>query len=251
MSTAVATAAPTGTHHSPLRHAVRVLLRAARPLTVWFWVVVVVATLVATPVVAAVNGTVEISLVGLARQGGIWVLFSLAIVLVAVHLRAHLAAGMTRRTFARASLLATVGTAAAWGVLLTVLVLAEGAVHRALGWDTHLADAILPDPTSSPAVLLAELVPLHVVAAVTGLLVGVVYQRGGGWWGTLTLPLTCLPMIALVSTDAEQVGFVALTDSLTAGVAAGVHVASALVLAAVAAAVYAALVRAVVVRTTT
>lgn len=245
-----ATATRPGTQASPTRHALRVLLRAFRPLTTWFWVIVVVAAAVATPVVAAVNGEVEISLVGLARQGGIWVLFAMSIVLVAVHLAASVAAGMTRRTFARASLLAAAGTGLLWGVLLTVLVLVERALHRALGWDTHLADALLPGPTSSVGLLLAELVPMHVVGAVTGLLVGVVYQRVGGWWGTLALPLTFLPLALVIGTDEAQVAFVPV-GGVTPETAAAVHVLGALLVTVAAAATYTAVARTVVVRSTT
>ncbi|MFS0703871.1 hypothetical protein AB6N23_05045 [Cellulomonas sp. 179-A 9B4 NHS] len=245
-----ATATRPVTRPSPLRHALRVQLRLVAPLTLWFWAIAVVGAVVATVVLAAVRDDVVTTVVGLARQGGIWVLFAQSIVLVAVYLRVHVAAGMTRRVFVRSSAVTAVGVGVLYGVVLTVLVLLEGVVHDALGWDTTVTDALLPGPHDSAAALLAEYVPMHVVASVTGLLVGSAYQRLGGWWGTLALPLTFLPLAALLSLSAGQVGPVTLAEPLGAGAATAVHVLGALVLTAVATAAHAAVTRSLPLRTT-
>ena len=47
---------------------------------------------------------------------------------------------------------------------------------------------------------------LFVVAYVSGLLVGMTYQRVGGWWGTLALPLTAGPVLLVFALFAQDAG---------------------------------------------
>ncbi len=245
-----ATATRPATRPTPLRHALRTQLRLVGPFTGWFFAIAVVGAAVATVVLAALRVDVSTTVVGLARQGSIWVVFSQTVLLVSMHLRVHVAAGMTRRVFARASVATAVAVGLAYGLGYTVLVLLEGVLHDALGWDTTVTDAVLPGPHDSALALLAEYAPTHVVAAVTGLLVGSAYQRLGGRWGTVALPLTFLPFAAVLSLTATQVGPVALAEPLSGGAATAVHVLGALVLTAVAAAAHAAVTRSLPLRTT-
>ena len=45
-----------------------------------------------------------------------------------------------------------------------------------------------------------------VVAYLSGLLVGITYQRAGGWWGTLALPLTVGPILVVSALFAQDAG---------------------------------------------
>ncbi|QCB92483.1 hypothetical protein [Cellulomonas shaoxiangyii] len=241
-------AVPAGTRTAPVRHALRAQLRPVASLSAWFWAVVVVGAVVGTLVLAVLDGRVDVSVVAVARHGGVWLLFALSIGLVTLHLPVHVAAGMTRRTFARSSVLTATVAGIGYGAVLTVLVLVERAVHTLLGWDTRLADALLPGPHGTVGALLAELVPVHLVASVTGLLVGSVYQRVGAWWGTLALPLTCLPLLLVVTLEDERLGPVALAEPLAAGHAAAAHVLGGVALAVATAGVHAAVVGGVAIR---
>lgn len=148
---------------------------------------------------AHVNGELDAAVILYSRQGGVWFPFAQAIGIVVGYLRVHVAAGMTRRTFARATLLVGVGTGVAYAAVLTLLTVVERALHHAAGWGWRVADAGLADETSATGLLTAELLLSFVVGNLSGLLVGAVYQRGGGWWGTLTLPLTVGPVAAVVA----------------------------------------------------
>ncbi|SFJ68537.1 hypothetical protein [Cellulomonas sp. KH9] len=191
--TATATAAPAG-RTGPLRHTVTRLAAANLTLLVWFWVCSVPVVVVASVLVDRLLGVDDASVVLYARHAAIWFPFSQAIALVALYLRLHVAAGMTRRTFARATVLVGVGTGAAYGVVLTVLAVVERGIHTALGRGWRVTDGFLADESSPLGLLLAELVVCCVVGNVSALLVGAAYQRWGGLRGTLALPLTVGPV---------------------------------------------------------
>lgn len=195
MSAAVATA-PAVRRPSPFAHALRRQLAVALFLAGWFWAIAAVCLVTATLVVWAVNGSVDVAIAVYARQASTWFPFSQAILLVAALLRPHVAAGMTRRTFVRASLVTAVLTGLLYSAVLVGLLLLERAVHDAVGWDTVITEVGLAATGSSVATLVLDLVPSLVVANLSGLLVGIVYQRAGGWWGTVTLPLTVAPILA-------------------------------------------------------
>lgn len=179
----------------PVVHTVRRLGRVNLVLLAWFWVAVVPVVVVLSLVLARIEGELDAAVVLYMRQGAIWFPFAQAIILVAAFLRPHVAAGMTRRTFARATLVVAVGTGVAYAVVLVALAAVERALHHAAGWGWRVADAGLADEASPAGLLLTELVLLCVAANVAGLLVGIVYQRVGGWWGTLALPLTAGPVL--------------------------------------------------------
>ncbi|QCB92482.1 hypothetical protein [Cellulomonas shaoxiangyii] len=244
MSAAVAGAPPAARRPSPFAHALQRQLGVAVYLAAWFWAVALVCLVAASLVVWRVNGSVDVSVVQYARQATIWFPFSQAILLVAALLRPHVAAGMTRRTFLRASLLTAVATGVLYTLVLVGLLLVERAVHGALGWDTEVWD--LPasaDPEAGE--LLGLFGPAMVLANLSGLLVGAVYHRGGAWWGTLTLPLTVAPVLVALAAGGEWFTWDALDP--WAGATAGVVVA--LVLGAVTAVAYVLVLRSIAIRT--
>jgi len=180
---------------SPTAHTVRRLAATLVHLALWFWSIAVVAIIAANLVGWSVRGSTDVSIAVYARQASIWFPFSLGIMLVAAFLRVHVAAGLTRRTFVRAALLVQVAAGLAYAAVLTSLVLVERAVHDALGWDSVITEIQLADASSPVWVLLVDLAVPFVAGNLSGLLVGVVYQRAGGWWGTLALPLTAGPVV--------------------------------------------------------
>lgn len=239
------TATATARHRGPVLRSAALIVGLNAYLFVWFWVIVLTGVVIGTLVLAHVNGHVDAAVTLYARQGALWFPFSMAILLVAAQLRVHVAAGRTRRTFARASLPVAVGTGVAYAVVLQLLALAERTVHDAAGWGWRVMDPMLADESSPAGLLLAELVVLLVAGNVSGLLVGVVYQRARGWWGTLWLPLTVGPLVgvALLLEGAGGAPHVARTWS-----AAALPLLGGVALVALMAAAYAAVVRTVAIR---
>ncbi|WNB87191.1 hypothetical protein [Cellulomonas sp. ATA003] len=128
-------------------------------------------------------------------QGPRWFLFAMGIAVVTGYLTAHVANGMTRRSFTAAATVAGLGVVAAYAVVTAVGYLVERAVFDARGWPTTLGSHHLYTDTGQIALVLAENGLVPAVYAASGLCVGAVYYRGGGWWGTLTLPLTVGPVL--------------------------------------------------------
>lgn len=183
---------------SPTAHTVRRLGGALLRLGRWFWLVAVLAVVVANVVGWVTLGSTDVSIAVYARQASTWFPFSLAIMLVSAYLRVHVASGMTRRTFVRAALVVQVAAGVAYAALLTVLVLVERAVHDVLGWDSVITEVMVVGAEAPTWALLVDVAVPCVVANLVGLLVGAVYLRGGSWWGTLTLPLTVGPLLVLL-----------------------------------------------------
>ena len=180
---------------SPTRHTVRRLGATLLRLAGIYWAIAVTAVVVANVVGGTVWGSTDVSIAVYARQSSIWFPFSLAIMLVTSYLRVHVAAGMTRRTFVRASLLVQVAAGVGYAVALTTLVQVERLVHDALGWSSTITEIQLTTETSPAWAMALELAVVFVVGNLCGLLVGATYQRFGGWVGTLTLPLTVGPLV--------------------------------------------------------
>jgi hypothetical protein len=152
----------------------------------WFWAIVAVLVVVATLIVDRF-GAIEASTFWYARQAAIWFPFSVLIGVASTYLPVHVAVGMTRRSYARGSLLAAVGMAASFALVATGLLAVERLVFDAIGWPWRLADGWSSADSGLWAVGLGLLVT-YLVADLSGLLVGTVYATGGAWWGTLTLP---------------------------------------------------------------
>ncbi|UZN02827.1 hypothetical protein [Cellulomonas sp. S1-8] len=186
------------TRPSPTAHTVRRLAAALLQLARWFWLIAVVVIVLANVVGWATHGSTDVSIAVYARQACTWFPFSLSIMLVNAYLRVHVASGMTRRTFVRAALVVEVVAGIVYAVLLTSLVLIERAVHDSLGWTSTITEVQLADASAPAWALLVDLAVPFVLANLSGLVVGVVYLRGGAWWGTLTLPLTVGPLLVLL-----------------------------------------------------
>lgn len=190
---------------APFVTTIRRLLRTLVTPMVWFWGIVVLAVVIITVVLAS-TGVTHISVVSFARQAGIWFPFSMYISIATVYLRVHVATGMTRRTFARAALVTAVVFAAANGLLMASGLWLERRVHGWLDWDWVLQDAALDPSGGSWPVMLLDYGLTYLVANACGLLCGVVYYsagerwgpKAGGWWGTLSLPLTVGPVLVVL-----------------------------------------------------
>jgi hypothetical protein len=180
-----------------MRHVVVWLLRQHLRYVGWASAVLVVGAAVATLLIDRF-GTVDISVVQHGRQGFVWFPFALAIALVTTYLRVHVAAGMTRRVLARATIVTGVLTGAAYTAVTVVALQVERVLYGARGWPQQITDtAPLFEDTSQVGLMLVDLGLLLVAAQLSGLLVGAVYHRFGGWWGTACLPLTVGPIFAM------------------------------------------------------
>nr|WP_297429426.1 hypothetical protein [uncultured Actinotalea sp.] len=190
---------PTATRPRPatLRHVIAWLMGHHLRFVGWAVAVLVVGVVVGTILVERIS-QVELSIVQFGRQGFVWFPFAIAIGLATAYVPVHVAAGMTRRVMARASLLAGVLTGLTYAVVMTVALQAERAVYGAFGWPQRITDAApLFEDTSQVGLILLDLSLLFVAAQLSGLLVGAVYYRFGGWRGTFALPLTVGPILAV------------------------------------------------------
>ncbi|AEE47516.1 hypothetical protein [Cellulomonas fimi] len=209
----------------------RWLLRMHVYLAVWFWAIAVVVVTAAT-VITAVVGEPHNSILAFARQGAIWFPFSVFIIVSGTYFPVHVATGLTRRSLSLGATLAAAVTALLYGTVFVALLLVERAVFGALGWQWRFFDDMSAGAeagTFVPASILTFL-----VAYLSGLLVGMAYLRGGGWVGTLTLPLTVGPILLVSGLFSADAGPVA-TESWFGGraLAVPVAVAAALAVAAV------------------
>lgn len=186
---------PTATWRQVTRRVFFALLQRAS----WFWAGAVV---LCTVVLFTVSRFAEVSLSGMqfVHQAALWFQFATAINVVAVYLPVHIAAGTTRRSFLRGSLVAAGAIAVGYAVVLALLLVIEGQIYGALGWfhggnydpsATVLATGVWP--------YLAGTILIFAAGTISGLLVGATYYRWGAIRGTLCLPLMLAPL-ALVST---------------------------------------------------
>jgi len=176
-------------------------------LALWFWGVILVLAVAAVVVVSQV-AEIGTSIFQFAAHGALWYPFSLMVTVVAVQLTSHVGNGMTRRSFAQATLLAAVYVAVLYGLAMAVGLAVEGALYVRAGWP-HVHVASVGENAAAPGapalwddgfLVSAGTYAVRTAAgAVSGLLVGVAYYRLGALRGTLALPLTVLP--ALMSQD--------------------------------------------------
>lgn len=131
-------------------------------LAAWFWILAIVAVTVGLVVINQV-GEVNNSVLAFARQGAVWFPFSVLIATTAAYLPVHIAAGLTRRSLALGSLVAATGTALAYGLVFTGLLLVERAVFDALGWQWRILEDLTPAETE-PLTMLVGTTLLFVVA---------------------------------------------------------------------------------------
>lgn len=198
----------------------------------WFWAICVVGIAVATVVTDRI-GTVNVSIVQFVRNGPlVWFLLSIAILVATAYLGPHVANGMTRRSFTVGALVAGVAISLLHAVTGTALTLLEGVVYGRMGWDHDTT----PGEKYTPGVWETGLGPLlldyslaALAGTIGGLLVGITYYRLGGWWGTLALPLTLLPILyTMFSTSWSEAPFVPWDlPPITAHLAGAVAIAAA------------------------
>ncbi len=196
-TTAPAVATRTPVRPSPSLHVARRQGVAAMRLAAWFWPIALLALVVATVAVWVAEGRVDVSIAVHGRQALVWFLFSQAIQSAATYPRVHVAAGMTRRSLVRGTLLASTVTGLAYALVLTGLVLVERWLHGLAGWGSALREIQLAGEHAPLWALPIDTVVLTLLAITTGLLVGISYQRWGPW-ATLTLPLTVGPLLVLL-----------------------------------------------------
>jgi len=199
-------------------------LRLAR----WVWGIGIVVVAISVAIYGATAETVDSSVAQYALQALCWLPLSVFIGLGLAYLPAHVASGLTRRALSRGALVAAFGTALGYGAAFALVLLAERAVYDAFGWTWSVG---FDDGTVASAFLVAS-TTAFALSYTAGLLVGIVYLRHGGWWGTLTLPVTVGPVVLLMV-------LIPIVDPAQLYLAAG----AALVLAAVEALVYDRLVR--------
>lgn len=207
-----AVTAPVTRPHTPVRHTfgwlTRVHLYSAR------WVVGIVALVTVIAIRTVDHYTsVDISIVQYARQAFIWFPFSMAIGTTSAFVGVHVAAGLTRRALGIGAVLHAVVMGLAYTVVMIVALQIERAFYGTQGWgQAFLGESSVFVDTSQIGWILADLALVFVAAHLSGLLVGVVYYRVGGWWGTLALPLTLAPLLVVVPILAVE-----LLDPLSTG----------------------------------
>lgn len=179
-------------------------------IALWYGAIMLAIT-IAVPFVIARFTEVEASTLWYARQSAIWFPFSIMIGVAAAYLPVHVAGGMTRRTYVRGSVLAAVGLAGIFAVAGALLLLAERTWYQAVGWGWRLEDGWSDAGGGLWPVALAMFLTF-LVADLSGLLVGSVYAAGGGWWGTLTLPLTVGPTVVMMTLMSGSTALVPVAD---------------------------------------
>lgn len=178
----------------PAARTARRLVRAQLLVGRWFWAIVLVGAVVASVVVHR-NGNPDLSVVAQARQAGIWFPFSMHVVVATSVLAPHLAAGMTRRSYVRGALTCAVVIAALYAALMTAALLVERVWYQSNDWAWSLQVLALSSDQPQVGLIFVDHALMFLVANLSGLLVGAVYQAHRGWWGTLTLPLTVGPIV--------------------------------------------------------
>lgn len=218
---------------SPVARSTRTMTRFLVHQAWWYLGIVLVLALGTYAVMLAIDEP-TVSVVQFGRQSATWYPFAIAVLLASAHLPAHVAVGMTRASFVRGALLAALVMGAFYTAVFTGAMALEGVVYDAAGWQHRITDTswFTRDPGDLGAVA-AGMFAGVVVAHGSGYLVGVVYQRVGGWWGTLLLPLTAGPVLGVMALlsgwiDDDRLG-VPLRWALVALVAAALAVAFAAV----------------------
>lgn len=214
-----ATSATTRMRHGSVATALRGLLRGQLTIAGWA-LLVLVASAALTITVLAVVRPPDYSIVGFARQGVIWFPFSLAIAVAVGQPNVQVGMGRTRRAFGRAAVLAALAMSVVYAVGVVGLIELERALYAVVGWEHAILDdlGLVSDSTQIGALLAGYLVAAG-SGQLCGLLCGLVYYRFGGWWGTLTLPLTVGPIILIQIVLSADLAF--LGDGFALGTTSG------------------------------
>ncbi len=213
------TPSPTSSRRrGPVARTATRLVRQQSALAVWYWAIVLLVVAV-VPFVILRFVPVETSVLTFARQAGIWFPFSLHVLLATTYLPVHVASGMTRRSYVRGTLANAVIMAFGYAALTTVGLQLERLWHDAMGWSWSLDFDPFGQPGGAPLLILLDYAVVFAIGNLCGLLVGTVYYAAGGWWVTLTLPLTVGPLVLTFLLLPAGVGALPLGDWV--GVAPG------------------------------
>ncbi len=179
-------------------------LRFAGWLTVGHWYILggflLAAVIVVTVILALVSRTMTptISALQFVQAAAPWFPFGVAIHFAVNWLGPQVSAGMTRRSFVRASVVAALAVAATAAVALMVLLRIEDAVYERLGW-VAAPDGLRVAPVGAPiGPYFWGLFLLIAAGGLAGLVVGLTYARLGPV-ATFLLPVTLLPLPAMVA----------------------------------------------------
>lgn len=211
------TPAPASSSSAPSRAVFSKTVTQCAWLALWLWPIVIVISLGVPLVVDRFGGHTGSIYAGVS-QGPRWFLFAMGIVVVAEGLGPHVALGLPRRSFARQLAAGLLVVAAIYGVLSFAVTLLERWFFERLDWPLLTVYGQHPVPTEPWSLVLVDHAVLLAVFAVSGLAVGAVYYRCGGWIGTLALPLTVGPVLlaatVLPHVDATDTAAVLRLDSL-------------------------------------
>lgn len=204
---AVAAPRRTPVRRSQTRRAAEWLLWSHLYMAAWFWGIVLVLA-VGTSVVLSNDrfdqaGT---STIGFGVQAGMWFSFAMAIALSLRQLGAHVAAGMTRRSFFRANSVVAAVMAGAYALVMVLLLWVESLVARAAGWEVRRISQMMYDSVAELPGLFVVYFLVFLVGACAGLVVGMAYQRLGGLWGTVALVPAIPPVFVAVDVLSEDGG---------------------------------------------
>ncbi|MGH3589166.1 MAG: hypothetical protein ACRDQ0_22890, partial [Pseudonocardia sp.] len=208
-ATIVTAGPPARALHHAAQHRVR--RRFTRALVVsgaWFWGLWAALDVGAPLAVDRWGGELDGLTYDAAGGPARWVGFTVGIIVTAVLLTVHVAAGGTRRAFLDGVVRAAAVGGAAYGVLAVLLALAEERLYGAI--DRHWQGAAAPLDVDTPAGAVVTAVGEGLVV-VTYVLVGVAvlagYRRFGAWRGTLLiLPLLVPCAIADLATHTGVLG---------------------------------------------
>lgn len=186
-------------------------------LGLWLWPLVIAISLGVPLIVDRFGGHTGSIYAGVS-QAPRWFLFAMAIVVIAEGLGPHVALGMTRRSFLRQQATGLLVVAVVWGVVSLVVTLLERAFFAGRDWPLETVYGQHPVPTEPWPLVFVDHAVLLAVFALSGLAVGAVYYRLGGWIGTLALPLTVGPVLlaatVLPHVDATDTAAVLQLDTL-------------------------------------
>lgn len=167
-------------------------------ITLWFWAIALPVVALVMFIIGQNVDQVTSSGVVFTHHAALWFPFSIAVIVSAVYLPIHVANGMTRRSFTKATLAVNVIVGLLTATIAIVALLVERAIYDQLGW-IHGVSGGDGEPVldGGPFTYWVGLAVLFIAGQVSGSLIGVTYYRLGGVRGTLALPLCLLPIGAV------------------------------------------------------
>lgn len=178
-------------------------------LAAWFWGVVLLVAVVVLAIVAQFI-TPEISAMRSGIQAIVWFPFSLGVMFGVAAFDLGVTNGVTRAAIIKGTLATAAAGGLQFGLLYALLLFIERWAYGQLGWFHGLNDSGAEAVSVGWFAQISGVVLLSATAIVSGLLVGISYQRFGGW-ATLLLPLTVGPIViqSVVIGDAFSIPWLA------------------------------------------